>query len=104
MAPTSEQITVALDRLREDADKWVGGAEELRTAAGWVGAVVLAPAAFSFAGQAVAASYEQLRAKVAALVDGGAANFDDIATALRQSADAYEADEAAGAHRMTGIY
>jgi hypothetical protein len=104
MAPTSEQITVALEALRTDADKWVGGADELRSAAGRAGAMALPPAAFSFAGQAVLTSYERLRVKTAELLRAGAVNFDDIATALRQSADAYEADEAAGAHRMTSIY
>ncbi|MCO1657419.1 hypothetical protein [Pseudonocardia humida] len=104
MAPTPAQITVALDALRDDAELWDGGAEELRSAAGRAGAMALPPAAFSFAGQAVLASYEQLRIKVAALLTAGAANYDDIAIALRQSADAYESDEAAGAHRMAGVY
>ena len=104
MAPTSDQITVALDTLRDDARLWDGGADELRAAAGRAGAMALPPAAFSFAGQAVLASYEQLRIKAAALLRGGAANYDDIATVLRQSADAYESDEAAGAHRMARVY
>jgi hypothetical protein len=104
MAPTPEHITVALEALRADADKWIGGADELRTAAATAGAMALPPAAFSFAGQPVLTAYEQLRVKAAGLLRAGAVNFDDIATALRQSADAYESEEAAGAHRMTGIY
>ena len=104
MAPTPDQITVALDALRDDTELWDGGADELRSAASQAGAMALPPAAFSFAGQAVLASYEQLRIKAVELLRGGAANYDDIASALHQSADAYEADEAAGAHRMSGIY
>jgi hypothetical protein len=104
MAPTPEQLTVALDALRDDAVLWDGGADELRAAAGRAGAMALPPAAFSFAGQAVLASYEQLRLKAAALLRDGADNYDAIATALRRSADAYESDEAAGAHRMAGVY
>lgn len=104
MAPTNDQITVALGALREDAGLWDGGADELRSAAVRAGAMALPPAAFSFAGQAVLASYEQLRVKAITLLRGGAANYDDIATALRLSADAYEADEATGVHRMNGTY
>ncbi|MGQ0576696.1 MAG: type VII secretion target [Pseudonocardia sp.] len=104
MAPTSGQIAVALDALRADADQWRGAAAELGTAAGVAGGLTVAPAAFSFAGQAVAAAHEALRSKLAALLTAGAANFDDIAAALRASADAYEADEIAGAHRLRDIY
>ena len=60
------------------------------------------PAAFSFAGDAVAVIYEALRVKAAALVHAGAANLDAIAAALRSSAATYAAEDAAGMHRLRG--
>jgi hypothetical protein len=41
---------------------------------------------------------------MSALLDGGAANFTSIATALSSCAAAYAADEAAKAHALRGIY
>jgi uncharacterized protein YukE len=104
MAPTHQQITVALDALRVDADRWAGAAGTMNTAAARADMQKIDAAAFSFAGQAAAAVYENLRAKMAALIDQGARGFDSIAAALHASADAYEADEAAGVHRMQNIY
>jgi hypothetical protein len=104
MAPTPQQITVALDALRADADGWAAVADTMRTAATTAGVQKLDPAAFSFAGQTAAVSYEKLRDKMATLLAQAARNFDCVAAALRTSADAYEADEAAGVHRMQNIY
>lgn len=104
MAPTPEQITVSLAALRTDADVWAAAAETMAAAAARADGQQLDPAAFSFAGQAAAAAYEELRAKMARLLHEGTASLGSIAGALRASADAYEADEAAGAHRMQNVY
>lgn len=104
MAPTPKEISVALDALRADADRWARAAKELHDAAARADAQKVDPAMFSFAGQAAADSYEQLRVRLAGLISGGAREFDSIAAALRASADAYEADEVTGAHRMQNIY
>jgi uncharacterized protein YukE len=105
MAPGPDQITVALGALRKDASQWDHAADVLRAVAGRArDEASLPPAAFSFAGQAVATAYDALRTKMAGLLEAGSRNVDDIATALRRSADAYEADEIAGAHRMNSTY
>jgi hypothetical protein len=102
--PTPEQISAGLGALRDEATTWVGIADELSAAADRARVTGLPPGAFSFAGQAVAVAYEALRARTADLLDAGATNFDDIAAALRATAAAYEADEAAHAHRLNNIY
>jgi hypothetical protein len=102
--PTPEQITVAVEALESDAALWRRAAGELRTAAAAAAGQVLDPATFSFAGGAVAAAYEALRGRTAALLVEGADNVDAIAAALRISAAAYAADEAAGAHRLHHVY
>lgn len=104
MAPTPEQVTVSLDALRADADQWAAAAATMAAAAATADGQQVDPSAFSFAGQAAAAAYEDLRVKTAGLIHQGAARFDSIAGALRASADAYEADEAAGAHRLQNVY
>ena len=104
MRPTPKQITVSLEALRADADQWTGAAGTMNTAAGKADLQNLDAAAFSFAGQAAATSYERLRGRMAQLMHQGASTFDTIAGALRASADAYEADEAAGAHRIRNVY
>lgn len=103
MAPEPEQVCVVPGALRADAAVWDRAADRLRAAAGGAETeVVLPPAAFSFAGAPVAAAYDALRSRTAGLLRAGADNFDDVATALRRSADAYEADEAAGVARLHG--
>jgi hypothetical protein len=104
MAPGPDEITVALKELRAEADRWVRAADVLRSAATALVGRALPPAAFSFTGAGVAGIYEDLRTKTFARLSAGAANADAIATALRMSADAYESDEASGAHRMNRIY
>ena len=103
-APTPDQITVAVEALESDAALWSRTASELRDAAATAAGQVLEPSAFSFAGGAVAGAYEALRGRTAALLADGADNADAIAAALRASAAAYAADEAAGAHRLHNTY
>lgn len=91
---------VALDALRADADSWDEVAATLRAVAERVDTVRIPVAAFSFAGTEVAQAYEALRAKIALLLAGGAANGGSVAHALRTSADAYEADERAHVRRL----
>lgn len=104
MAPEPQQIVVALDALESDAVGWLRIADELRAAAGNAGALTLGAPEFSFAGGALAASYEALRARLVALLDGGSANAAAVAAALRASAATYAAEEQAGVHRMREVY
>jgi uncharacterized protein YukE len=102
--PTPDQIHVALQALRDDATDWATGSRTLAAASYRAGDASLPASTFSMEGQAVAAAYQALQAKTAALLDAGARNLDDIAVALIASATAYEADEAAHAHRLNHIY
>jgi uncharacterized protein YukE len=102
--PTPDEIEVALEDLEIDATTWMGAAAELQAAAAAAERQRLDPAVFSFAGSAAAAEYEALRAKLASRISQGAASLAAIAAALRASADAYAADEAAGVHRMQNTY
>jgi hypothetical protein len=95
-------VAVALRALESDATRWTDAAAALREAATVAVAQVLDPGTFSFAGREVAEAYEALRSMTATLLVEGADNFDAVAAALRESARAYAADEAAGAHRMGG--
>lgn len=104
MAPEPQQIAVALDALESDAVGWLRIGDELRAAGGSAGALSLPAAAFSFAGGALAASYEALRARMVGLLDGGAGNAGAVAAALRASAATYAAEEQAGVHRMRDTY
>ncbi|OZM76980.1 hypothetical protein [Pseudonocardia sp. MH-G8] len=102
--PTPDEIEVALKDLEADATTWTNAAADLRVAAAAAERQRLDPAVFSFAGPAAAAEYEALRAKLASRISQGVAGFAAIAAALRASAAAYAADEAAGVHRMQNIY
>jgi hypothetical protein len=102
--PTPHEIRVALGALEADAEEWARAAEQLRAAAATAHRQALDPVAFTFAGRAAAGAYEDLRVRMAGLIAQGAVNVGAIATALRASAAAYAADEAAGVHRLQNIY
>jgi hypothetical protein len=102
--PSADRIAVALTALRADADMWSGMAGRL-TAAGGAGAA-LGPsrAEFSAPGAELAQVYARLQAQLVRLLGEAAANCTAVADALAASADAYEAEEAAGVHRARGVY
>jgi hypothetical protein len=104
MAPTGDDIRVAIEALRADARTWSAASGDLADAAATAERLTLAPPAFGFAAAAAAGAHESLRVKVADLLRQGAANFDDVAGALRTAADSYEADEAANLHMLRNIY
>ena len=99
-----EQVGVALEALEHDAARWTRAARDLRAAADAARGQALDRASFSFAGGAAADAYDALRTKTVALLTQGARNCDDIAAALRTSAERYAAEENAGVHRMRGVY
>jgi hypothetical protein len=104
MAPTQQQITVALEALEADAEMWREAAAVLHDAATSAADLRVDSPAFSFAGQEVAAAYEGLSTKLTGLVKAGADNLDLIAATLRACAAAYRAEEEAGVHRMRNVY
>ncbi len=95
-------LAVALGALEADAVRWTAAAADLRAAAAAAAGQVLGAAQFSFAGREAAAAYEALRSRTAVLLTEGADNLDAVAAALRASAAAYAADEAAAAQRLGG--
>jgi hypothetical protein len=104
MAPSQQQITVALDALEADAVMWTEAAAALHDAAAIAAGLRIDSTAFSFAGQTVAATYWNVHLTMTRLLTEGAGALDSIAAALRTSAEAYRAEEEAGIHRMRGIY
>jgi hypothetical protein len=101
--PDGPDLAVALDAVESDAVRWTDAAVQLRAAAAAAAGQVLAATAFSFAGGQVAAVYEGLRSRTAALLRDGADNLDAVAAALRASAAAYAAREALESQRLHGV-
>jgi hypothetical protein len=67
--------------------------------------LVLGREQFGFAAEShgVAAAYKTLQDRIAHLLTGADTEFDKIAKALKTAADAYEREDAAGAHKMNSI-
>lgn len=102
--PSDERIAASLGALRADADLWQSMAATV-TEAGRA-AAALGPRAgdFSAPGAELAETYARLRSKMVRLLDEASVNFAGVASALRTSADSYQAEEEAGVHRLRGIY
>lgn len=103
--PTHDEVTVACDALRSDAGKWIAASDEMAAASSAARSLVLGTEQFGFAAQArgVADAYKQLQDRIAHLLTGADAEFDKIASALKTAADAYESEDAAGAHTFDGM-
>jgi hypothetical protein len=97
------EVVVALAALESDATRWADAAAQLRLAAEAAAGQALPAGAFSFAGREVAVAYEELRRRTATLLGEGADNFDAVAAALRASAAAYAASDAAQAQRLRTV-
>lgn len=106
MAPSKEQIEVAIEALRAGGAMWQQHADVMDAASAAARALSLGP--FELSGVASATglveTYAQLQAKLGTLLRQGATNFDNIGGALKVAADGYEQDERDAVHRMRGIY
>jgi len=104
--PSHDTVVAALQALRGDASAWHSDAVQMRTGSRAAAALALDPAVFSGLGEVTGypVVYHRLVAKVVALFDGGAANFDAVGTALTTAADGYDQDERNAVHLMRGVW
>lgn len=102
MTSPGEGVDVELEALRADAEVWRGAAGELERRRPHVQGMLVAPAAFSIWGvdAGLDRTYEEVRARMEALLDQGGQTFSALADTLTAAADAYGREDAAGAHRF----
>ncbi|GII20759.1 type VII secretion target [Planosporangium mesophilum] len=105
MAPTPEEVAVAIEALRADASlmRSIGG--ELAAAANAASNQVLSM--FELAGLSdyvgLPATYAELQQQMVMLLKEGERAFDSIADALNTAANAYEDDERNVVRRMNAV-
>ena len=106
MAPTPEQYQVALQALRDDADVWDHCAADLGTAKSTADGLDLEALHFSYVADklGVTAMYQQIQTKLVGLLGEGQTMSANVATALRNSAQTYQAEEESGVHRMNNVW
>lgn len=104
--PSQEKIDVAIQTLRDDAQKWRFAAGELELAAKVAGELDFQAFHFSYIGDliGVTEAYRNLQDKLINVLNGGAANFRNVAQALTLAADGYQEDERNGVHRFKNIW
>jgi len=104
MNPTPEEFRAALHALRGDAQIWADSAVEVRLMCITANECHLAPEAFSLLGGGLAEEYQALQKKVAGLLEGGTGVMVDVSDSLVEAAKTYEAEDAAGVHRMKNTW
>jgi hypothetical protein len=104
--PSQDKIDVAIQTLRDDAQKWRAAAGELELAARTAGEMDFQAFHFSYIGDkiGITESYRLLQDKMIELLNGGAANFRNVAQALTISADGYQEDDRNAVHRLKGVW
>lgn len=104
--PSSDEVYAATAAMRADAGVWAGMAGQLDSAAQVARGLTLSAFEFSGVGHLAGLDevYAELQNRVAHLLRHGGAIFDDIADALKKSADDYERDEHDTVHRMKNVY
>jgi uncharacterized protein YukE len=101
--PSSGQVTVATQALRTEADLWDEQGHELQALLSKVNDLTfgrLEAGVF----QAIVGPYNDVVHQVADRTREGVHTMGDISTTLRQVADVYDAEDAAGEHRLRGLY
>lgn len=104
--PTGAQVEVSIRALRDDAQRWLGMADQLRAAADAGDGLDLNAFHFTGLGHLIGIDdlYNQVQLTIVTLLRQGASNFDSVAGALKAAADGYEQDERDTVHRMRNIY
>jgi Excreted virulence factor EspC, type VII ESX diderm len=101
--PTPDEVSVATNTLRSEANQW-------DEQAGRLGALSTKVAGMEFgrleAGlfQMMVGPYNDVVRVVAQRCGQGSTAMTEIAATLRNVANTYDAEDAAGAHRITNIY
>ncbi len=101
--PTPEEVSVATNALRTEAGEWEEQAGRLGTLSGNAAGMKFGRLEAGLF-QMLVTSYNNIISAVSARCTEGAAAMTEIATTLRNAADTYEAEDEAGAHRISGIY
>ncbi len=97
-------VSVALEALTRDAQRWDTVSGELGKAAGAAAGLGLSEQVFSFAGGSVASTYESVRAQVEQMLRGGVTETAGAAAALRQVRTAYESTDEATRTSLQGLW
>jgi hypothetical protein len=99
-------VDVAIQALRDDAQKWRAAAGELEIAARVAGEMDFQAFHFSYIGDKIGVTdaYRMLQDKMIDLLNGGAANFRNVAQALNTSADGYQEDDRNAVHRLKNVW
>jgi hypothetical protein len=95
MAPKSGDVTVGLNALHSDSQKWAAAATQIQGAQTAAENIHLGAAQFSYFGDqaGLTQTYAALQQKVADLLGQAATNFHNISTTLTQVASAYQQNE-----------
>lgn len=106
MAPTPEQVQVAIQALYDEAGTWRASTGVMGTAAAAARGLSLGPLQMSWAASitGLGETYAEIQNKIATLLVEGENNFERIGQSLRTAADGYERDEQDALHRLRGIY
>ncbi|MGH3875895.1 MAG: type VII secretion target [Actinophytocola sp.] len=98
MAPRDE-VRVVCEKLREDATRWDTASDAMGTASRASEGLELGPARLGYVAQerGLIAAYDAIKQKLTTLLGGGEAEFDVLATKLREIADNYERTDSLGA-------
>ena len=104
--PSQGQIDVAIQALRDDAQKWRAAAGELEIAARIAGEMDFQAFHFSYIGDkiGVTEAYRLLQEKLIDLLNYGAVNFRSVGQALTMAANGYEEEDRNAVHRLKNIW
>lgn len=104
MAPTRDEVAVAVAALRTDARMWLDMADEVRAAARIGERLDLTALHFSYLGDkaGLTETYREVQDTLVRLLNEGGSAFDALAGALRAAADGYEDDDRNAAEELYG--
>jgi uncharacterized protein YukE len=101
--PTSQEVKVATDALRTEANVWDHQSDQMHAISTKVAGLRMTRLEAGIF-QVVVGAYDTLVDQVSARCQEGHDRMHDIAATLRPIADTYDTEDAKGEHRLMNLY
>jgi hypothetical protein len=100
------EMTVALEALTKDSGQWLGTSQTLETASGSCDGLRLTSHELAWVsdGTGLVATYEEARARVAALLSQGADETGKISRTLAHVRQIYEGSDQSAINELRGVW
>ncbi|SDY98525.1 hypothetical protein SAMN05444365_104438 [Micromonospora pattaloongensis] len=101
--PSKQEVAVATETLRTEANMWLRHSDQMEVIAGKAQGLRMTRLEAGIF-QLLVSPYDEVADQITARCREGQQRMADIAATLRQVADTYDAEDASNAHKLQNLY